>query len=259
MAIDLVKARAFVRSIDLSGIPHRGPALGAAPVGAPFDKAENQAQLVGSTLLSFAQGVDAGIRGAVSDSALLAQLVANKQASAESDPMAWFAAYSGVLQNIGWIVEESGWADYSADGDALDVNQKIIEVLAVALGPAPAAMAIITAAIAALSGMESDSPWITIFSREAQKARLARFQVGLVDRDQNGDAAVVLLACLIEAQSNITQVLFFKFKEAQARFLANNAKASLDRTALTELAPTIREKVRAWQVDYVSTVLNIEP
>src|SRR5262249_28732679 len=144
-------------------------------------------------------------------------------------------------------------------GNALDVNQKVIEVLAVALGPAPAAMAIISAAISALSAMDSNSPWITIFNREGQKARLARFQVGVVDRGQNGDANVVLLACLLEAQNKITQVLFFKFKEAQARFLANNAKASLDRSALVDLGPAIREKVRAFQADYVSTVLNIAP
>jgi hypothetical protein len=258
MNFDASRATEFVKSIDLSGTPRgilRQDAASAA--GEVFDKAKSQAQIVGSGVFSFAQGVTTEVREAISDSALLAQLVANKQVSADDRPLDWFGAYSKVLQNVGWTLQEAGWNDYTAKGTAVEVNEKILEVMTVALGPAPAALAIITATINALKSMNANSPWITLFSRESQKAKIARFQIGLVEREETSDVFVSLLACLIEAHNNITQVLFFKFKDAGASFKANSGKVSINRQALTQLAPSIRAKILSYQSDYLSTVLNV--
>ncbi len=253
------EARQFISSVDLSGTPRGVVSQNAAiESGEAFDTAKTQAQVVGSGVFSFVQGVTAEVREAISDSALLAQLVANKKVSAEQDPVAWFTAYSDVLQKLGWTLQDGGWADYTADGTAVEVNEKIIEVLTVALGVAPAAIAIITASINALKAMQPDSSWITIFSRESQKAKIGRFQIGFVDREANGDVFVSLLGCLIEAENTITQVLFFKFKQANARFKANSAKISINRASLTELGPAIRTKTRAYQVDYLSSITNLD-
>lgn len=255
---DIGQATEFIKSVDLSGTPHGILTMDAgAETGLVFEKAKSQAQVVGSGVFSFAQGVTAEVREAISDSALLAQLVANKQVSAQDKPLEWFTAYSGVLQNIGWTLQESGWNDYTGSGTAAEVHEKIIEVLTVALGPAPAALAIITASLNALKGMESDSSWITIFSRESQKARLARFQVGLVDREEGGDVFVSMLACLVEANHNITQVLFFKFKQDKASFRANTAKVSVNRATLAGLGPKIRDKVVAYGADYLSSIVDL--
>jgi hypothetical protein len=258
MAFSVGAARNFVNGVDLSGTPRGIVAQdAAADAGEVFDKAKAQAQLIGSAVYSFIQGVTPEVRLAISDSALLAQLVANQKCSADASPLTWFAEYSEVLQNVGWTLQEGGWDDYSARGNAVDVHEKILEVMTVALGPAPAALAIVTATINALRGMKSDSPWLTLFSREAQRAKIARFQVGLVEKEEGADVMVSLLACLIEAHHNVTQVLFFKFKEDGARFKARSAKVSINRSALTELGPTINAKVRAYQKDYISSVLTI--
>ncbi len=160
----------YIKSIDLSGIP-RSPVehdaiTDATPV---FDEAKKQSQVVGSSIFSFAPGVEADIREAISNSALLAQLVANKQVPDQSKPLDWFKAYFGVLQNIGWILQDNGFTDYTASGDAFEMNQEIL-VMTAALGAAPAALAIITATITALKNMQPNNPWLTIFSRESQKA-----------------------------------------------------------------------------------------
>lgn len=258
MAINIQQARQFVSSVDLSGTPrgilHMDAAAEASEI---FDKAKTQAQVVGSGVFSFSQGVTVEVREAISNSALLAQLVANKKASAEQDPVAWFNAYSEVLQNVGWTIQDGGWADYTAEGTAVEVNEKIVEVLTVVLGAAPAALAIITASINALKAMQPDSSWITIFSRESQKAKIGRFQIGLVDKEENGDVFVSLLGCLIEAENAITQVLFFKFKQANAHFKANSAKVSINRASLTDIGPAIRTKTRAYQFDYLSSIVNL--
>jgi hypothetical protein len=183
--------------------------------------------------------------------------VANKRIDPGVDPMAWFKEYATVLTNVGWTMQEGGWDDYTARGTAADLHEKILELLPVLLGPGAAALTIVTAAVTALHGMDPKSSWITIFSRETQKAKIARFQVGLVDNDPNGGAQVALLACLIEAKSSITQILFFKFSAENASFRASTSKVSINAVALSDLADTIRAKVRAYQLDYLSSIQDI--
>ena len=67
-----------------------------------------------------------------------------------------------------------------------------------------------------------------------------------------------MCACLIEANSNITQVLFFKWKQNHARFRANTAKVSLNAAALADLSVAIRNKTKAYQQDYVTSILNLD-
>jgi hypothetical protein len=258
MAFDVEQAKDFIKSVDLRGTPRALLAMDAATeAGEVFDQAKNQAQVVGSGVFSFAQGVDAMVRESISDSALLAQLVANKNVPFETDPRGWFTAYSEVLQKLGWTLQDSGWSDYSAGGTSVEVNEKIVEVMSAVLGPAPAALSIITATVSALKAMTPNSQWLTIFNRESQKAKIARFQVGLVQTGAADDVFVSLVGCLVQAQSTLTQVLFFKFNDTNATFSANTAKVSINRAALTDLGPAIRAKIRAYQTDYLSSIKDL--
>lgn len=54
--------------------------------------------MVGSGVLSFAKGFDEDMRKAISDSALLAELVADKRADSKADPAGWFKVYAEVLR-----------------------------------------------------------------------------------------------------------------------------------------------------------------
>lgn len=258
MSEDTSKAAEYVGSIDLYGTPRWILAQDAATEASEtFVTAKSQAQVVGSGLFSFANGVTPSTREAISNSALLAQLVANKRFSAEQAPTEWYAAYQDVLQNIGWVLQDQGWVDHTAGGTAVEVHQKVIEVLEIALGPSAAALSIIRSAIDVLQAMAPGSSWFTIFNRESQHARIARFQIGFVEPGEADDVFVSMLACLIEARASITQVLVFKFRNEHAGFRANSAKVSINSAALQELMPAIRAKVVAYQADYVSSIKDI--
>lgn len=257
MEFDSEKALNYVIAVDLSDTPRGILTMGAEDDSSSvFDNAKKQAQIVGSGVFAFERGVTAQVRRGISDAALLAQLAANKTVNAETDPLGWFKAYADVLQNVGWTLQENSWVDYTTTGTTGQVHQKILEVATAALAPTNAALAMITASVNALKGLDPKSPWLAIFDRESHKARIARFQVGFVSTDDQGDVFVSLLGCLIEAQSNITQVLFFKFKDAAATFRANCAKVSVNAASITDLADAIRTKTRAYQHDYLSSILD---
>lgn len=256
---DLARALGYVEAINLRGTPRGMVAHDAnADTGPVFDQAKNQAQVVGSALFSFAQGIDGTVREAISDSALLAQLVANKEIAFDQDPEGWFRAYLTVLGNVGWTAQDYGWSDYTATGTAAEVSEQILPVITAALAPTAAALAIITAAVNALRAMEPSSPWFTIFSRETKKAKIGRFQIGLTEKGSDDQVFVSLIAFLIIANSNLTQLLFFKFREAGASFKANASKISVNRSSVIELGPAVRNKVRAYQLDYIGKLVDLK-
>lgn len=258
MSHDNLQAKQYIESIDLSGVPRgllpQGAATDAREV---FDEAKTQARVVGSGLFAFATGVTAPTREAISDSALLAQLVANKRASLDESPTAWFATYLGVLQNIGWVLQDHGWVDYTANGTAAEVHEQVMEILKGALGPSTAALTIVQSAVEMLRGMKPSNSWISLFRRESQHAQMARFQVGLVETGAAADVFVSLLGCVIKGTGDLTQVLVFRFRSERASFIANNATATINRASLDELEPTIRAKTLAYQADYLSSIKDI--
>src|SRR5689334_12011015 len=119
----LSSVREYIKSLDLQGIPRGLLSQDAATEATEvFDAAKKQAQVIGAGLISFAPGVAPAAREAVSDSMLLAQLVASKGSQLEADPLKWFEEYGGVLRNLGWLVADGGWTDYSARGTAVEVH-----------------------------------------------------------------------------------------------------------------------------------------
>jgi formaldehyde-activating enzyme involved in methanogenesis len=260
MALDLQQQRQYIADLDISGLPRPIVAQDAATdAGEVFDKAKEQARVVGSGVFSFAVGVDEEVRGAISDSALLAQLFANKKVDSEKDPIGWFKVYSEVLQNVGWTLQDKSWDDYTSRGDAAEVHAKIIEVMTAALAPSPATLLILAATVRALQAQDDKSSWLKIFSRETQKARMARFQIGLVETGEHGDVFVSLLACVVEAANTFTHVLLFNYRTAKATFKARTDKVSINRGSLTDLHADIVKQTRVYQSSFLSSIKDLPP
>jgi hypothetical protein len=259
MSADLQQIKDYISSADLSDLPR--PIIeqdAASEAGEVFEKTKQQAQVVGAGILSFADGVDEETRKVVSASTLFAQLVTKKRSVAEDDPLSSFRVYFEVLQNIGWTVQDQQWNDYTASGNAGEVHEKILEVMTAALGPAPATLLILAATVKALKSMNPGSSWLQIFNRETQKARYPHFQVGVVEVTPDGkDVVLSLLACLVEADQTITQVLFFKYRQAHASFKAAASKATTDRASIASLHDEIRRKTREFQHSYVSSIRDL--
>ncbi|WP_210526893.1 hypothetical protein [Rubellimicrobium arenae] len=252
------KAREFIRQAQIAAKP---PPLAATTnaVQVAFDSARDQAVVVGSDVISFVSGVDEETRKAISNSALLAQLVADRQVEDHSDIQAWFEAYFSVLRNIGWVVQQDEFAEYSTQDVGTDVQKAILDVAATFLGGVPGAVAVVEATLKALTSLGNDSDWITIFNRESQHARTAQFQIALARQDPEQGLLVESIAFGVEATETITTVIFFKLHEQQATLRRRTGRASINTGSLDDLAPAIREKVRAFQTSYITGLPDLGP
>src|SRR4029453_11853087 len=230
----------------------RGGPDEATTTALALDTAKTQTAVVGSEIMSFVTGVTAERREAIINSSLLAQLAAAKKVPDATKIFEWYNAYFDVLMNVGWVVQDRSFAEYKEKGTNFQTHEAILAVASVVLGAAPTALAIVTSTLNALKSMDQSSPWITIFDRESHKARTARFQIGVAEQDADGQFFVNLLAFGLEAQSDVTQILFFKVKKEKAKLRHYSGKVTINGTVLDGVSGDIKAKLVAHAKDFVS-------
>jgi len=211
------------RYIDSLQMPERMVSRGVRSVGTVefnFEQTKDQAAVVGSDIVSFVKGVTPKRREDIINCSLLAQLAAKKQISDPARIYVWYNAYFDVLMNIGWSVQDRGFATYSEASENFEAHEAIMKVAASLLGPAATTLAVIKATLDALKSMSADSPWISIFNRESQSAKTARFQVTLAEQGAEDQFLVSLMAFGLEAKATLTQVLFFQVQVKRSVFKA---------------------------------------
>jgi hypothetical protein len=198
--------------------------------------------------------VPAGVRGAIADGILLAQLAANKVTTQTEDVFRWYDKYVEVLQNIGWQVRDLDFQTQQVSDQDAWVHKEIIPVLATLLGPQAAAASIVIAVLKGLQDMDSSSPWITLFDQASQHARGAKFQVSYVDADAQGHPEISLLCFGIQAQRTITQVLFFKYSAQSAEVKQASAKLAVSMERLNSAKDALAARVQPFIADYVKNL-----
>lgn len=245
----------FVSTLELPAAPAplEGPVEDST--GAAFQTAKNQASVVGSELISFVKGVTPETRQAIANSALLAQLAANKAVPSNGDIYRWYDRYFDVLGKIGWIVQDRGFTTYKATGNGFEAHEAILDVAASLLGPAATSAVILNETIKALRSLkDANSPLITVFDRQSQHAQAARFQVSLVQDNADKDFLVALLAFGLEANTKVTQVLFFRYRSSDAILKHMSGKVTITPEIMARVAPAIEAKVAAFQTSFVRTL-----
>ena len=223
-----------------------------------FDEATNQAVIAGSEIVSFTESVEAEFRETISDSALIAQLAANAKFKVEQDPIAWFDHYYSILGGLGWTTQARDTAEYKIDKEGLEVHEAVLDVVKVFLGPIPGAVKLVEIALTSLKKMNQDSPFITLFNKQSERAKVGRFQFTLVRQEGNSFLADGM-SFGIKAKKNVTQVLFFKLHSTEATLRRSLAKISIGADALEGLRPALKAKIHAHRSKFLAELpLEIE-
>jgi hypothetical protein len=251
MRASVPQALSFIAEAELPSVKvsraeltHRS---GAGVLGA----ATMQSAIVGSEIISFANGVTPEHRQALANSSLLAQLVAKKAIPEPSKIYEWYDAYFDALSNLGWMIQERELTVHDESSNDFYAHQAILAVAATLLAGAPASLELIRTTLDALRSMDTSSPWITLFNRESQSAKSAKFQVGLASNDQNGQLTVAMMAFGLEATSTITQLLLFKAKTNSVTLRRYKGQVAINTEVLDAIRGALHDKVLAHSQDYI--------
>jgi hypothetical protein len=241
---DLARSRAFVRSAALPPPPRRTRSAGDDAADEALVAGKAQAAVVGSELVSFATNVAPQWRQDLINCSLFAQLWAKAEVADSTRIFDWYDAYFGALQQLGWMVQDQGFSVYVETSQNFSAHEAILKVAEALLMPAAGSLTLVKTALDALSSMDRDSPFLTLFSRESQQASAARFQISLAEQSADGGLTVALMAFGLEAKTTLTQVLFFKSLASQATLRHCSGRVSIDTPLLEALRPDLSDQLK---------------
>lgn len=239
-------SRLFVDHVPLAPAPRQTGVVADTPPVA-LEGTDAQALVVGASLVAAAGQVPAAARRDLVDCTLFAQLAATAAVADATDIGRWYRTYFGTLTLLGWAQSDRQFERYEFAGRNAEAHQAILEVLTALLGPQAAALAIVRAAIDALQSMSENRPWLTLFERESRAVRSARFQVATADVDASGLLQVALVGFSLETESEIAQVLFFRFASSATSLQYAAGKATIDEATLEALRPAIAARLAAYR------------
>jgi len=251
-------AKAFVESVDLSGLPGSRRFLGEAPKPFIPNEDKDQGVVLGSDVVTFAKGISAETRQAIADSTLFAQLNANKAVPDANQIDKWYEKYFDVLTSVGWTLANKSFTTYQASSDDVDVAQAVLSIAAGLLGgPATTAYQLVKTALDALTKGTQDQPWITLFKRESQRSQAGRFQVAVVHPDADSDFVISSMAFNLRSTSTMTQVLFVKVKHDLADFRQASGAVTINEKVLASVSPVIGQKLITYAQSYVKQLPDL--
>lgn len=249
----IARARRFVAEAPL-------PAAVAAAVSrsgtaeAALESGKQQAAVAGSEVVSFAAGVDAALRQDVLNCAAFAQLYAKSKVADPARIFDWYDAYFDALAQLGWAVQERGFAIYVETGQSFSAHEAILKVADALLAPATGSVALVRTTLDALRSMQESSPLLTLFDRESRQADAARFQISLAEQTADGALTVALMAFGLQARTTLTQVLFFKSSASEVQLRHCSGKVVVDSTLLAELRPALKERLSAHARSFIKAL-----
>lgn len=248
----IVGAQEFVSTVDLPDPPPMSAR--AAKDILDYDAAKQQALVVGSDVIAFVKGITPEQRTDLVNASLLAQLVAKKKV-ANPDTLAtvkeWYSEYFDALSQIGFLIQDKGFAEYREASESFEAHEAILELAATLLAGTPGALALVKTTLESLQKMSANSPWIMLFNRESRSANTARFQMSLVSEDEQGRLLVTLIAFGLEAQTTLTQVLFFKFHTNDVKLHHHSGQVTINTPLLAAVREQIANKLAAYANDYI--------
>jgi hypothetical protein len=253
MSNDVINtARDFVTGVEIVDPPRL--AMSFSKDVFDYDAAKRQALVVGADVIAFVKGVTPEQRNDIVNASLLAQLVAKRKVPNPKTLTAvkeWYDEYFDVLSRIGFVIQDKGFAEYHESSESFQAHEAILEIATTLLAGTPGALALVKTTLESLQKMSSNSPWITLFNRESQSANTARFQVSLINEDDNGSLLVTLIAFGLEARTTVTQVLFFKFHTNDVKLHHHSGKVTINAPLLAGVRDQIAGKLVAYTSDYI--------
>jgi hypothetical protein len=193
-----------IRNLDIGPAPPSGLAiLEDSAFGNPASGA-----VVAGSIVAFTPEVSGQHRRDVLESLLLAQLAANAKAERHKDPVAWFRAYSGVLEQVGWVVEgSSSVTRYLPQISSFSAGTVIIDTFRRRLTPEE--LQYVTATINALRADTGGTSHL-VFECPSHSGGIGNFQAALVV-EENGEVNLRIVQVSFNAPQHVTRLLMEEF------------------------------------------------
>jgi hypothetical protein len=244
------------RFSDLSGGTRswRGTeTVGNVPSPAPSSLPDTLTAAVdANALLSFVEGVMPQERDDVLFSVQLAVRGASGSFDRFTQTQAWYQKYTEVLENLGWSSEQFAFARHDQDEGELRMDQAALAVIAAIATQNQ--LAVLKESIQALERLAEDDGTIRLFDFHTSTTMSGNFQIGAVQRANNGALSLALGAFHFRSRDTRRRFLFFAWGAQQVNFWTAAQKLTLNAGFYAPLREAVRHKLGADALDYISAL-----
>jgi hypothetical protein len=202
------------------------------------------------SILSFVSGVRANEKSDVLYSTQFAQRAANARHNRYSAARHWYEMYVDVLERLGWAGEGMAFSNRSKESGEFDMDKVALELL---MDIATASqLALLVKVIDKLKSLGGKSAAIRIFEMQAMAEQNGNFQLGAVQRSENGALSMAMGAFHFKASDNRHGFLFVKWGAREMEFWAGVQKMTLNQEQFGRLRKVVIEKLGLEAMDYIA-------
>jgi len=252
--VNVKSAIAFVESLSLGNTSGLATAATESLGDAVKTDGSEDAVVVGSQIVEFAEQLNTNVRQHVSNTFLLAKLTADLEVQNTNSKSNWYPKYYETLTRTGWTIEAADGATRTFKETNLEVHKQIIPFLTLYFGPAISSASLILELLKNLDEMDADTPWITLFQRTTQQVTANQFMVSYIGANSDNQPTMKLAQFELVGKKDISQLLFFKLQETSISLSSLSKTFSANEALFEQLKDVVRDKVDEFTVDHVRAI-----
>lgn len=242
------------------GFAHTGGVMGeegngSAPLQALPDTVT--AAINTNALLSFVAGVSPAERDDVLYSVQLAARGASGSFDRFTQTQSWYQKYTEILQNLGWTLQQFAFVRHEQEAGQLHMDQEALAVIAAIASQNQ--LAILKEAIDALKKLANDDDTVHLFDLQSSSQMSGNFQIGAVQRADNGALSLALGAFHFRSKDTRKRVLFFSWGAQNVHFWTGAQKLTLNTDFYAPFRDMVRQKLGADACDYIRALKLRKP
>lgn len=217
---------------------------GTAPPAEPQVAAvpeDLQAAIDVGSLLSFVDGVDPVEKADVLLSVQLAQRGASGKYDRFQQTESWYQKYVEILEQVGWVGEQFAFAKYEQHEGELRMDQAALAIITAIATQNQ--LAVLKEAVDALANLAEDDGTIRLFDFHSSKQASGNFQIGAVQKSDNGALSLALGAFHFRSTDDRRRFLFFSWGAQQVNFWTGAQKMTLNQSFYAERRAVVARKL----------------
>jgi hypothetical protein len=228
--------------------PRRGePAGMPSPPAIPGNL---RAAVNAGALVSFVAGVTGDEISDVLFSTQLAQRAASTKHDRFTATEAWYGLFTDVLSRLGWVGEGFAFTHRTNTAGSFTLDRSALDVIMTIATNNQ--LAILVKTLDTLKTLADTDGALRVFELQALKEKSGNFQLGAVQRADNGALSLALGAFYFHSSDARRRALFASWGQGEVEFWTGAQKMTLNKTLYAPHRAAVAARLAADAADYIA-------
>ncbi|WP_204354255.1 hypothetical protein [Pseudomonas putida] len=241
-SVELVRARLQKRKAQLP-VGSRVRPLMSAAVTSPTR--ELDALVLGNSLIGYGDKISLGNMAIIENLITMSRMEASYEVPGNSDPKAWYHAFTKCMEDLGCFVADKGYSKYSATALKVKMDNVMVDIIQAAVEAAKAAVpgaAVLSAVTnSTLDALKKEPEAINLLNVESKSAEGVRLSTIPIEQMPNGIILIAVAAIDHQGGSHEGGLLFVDWKTSSLDVFHGKSFITFNPARYAEIKTDIEE------------------